>query len=270
MNIHFALFFSWIQSQKSEVEMHTSLNGLQEKYKFTFSNFTDSLYIQLSNLSGAGCAKLVFPDCIAGVNRKQSTAQRTASTLLDWLQSWGGQGKDSPWLWWDSKRLWKAVCEDKWNAKTNQVSAIEKEKETLQKRYTAHWALSVHLETREQVAGQQSQTHPPPPPQSNPYKLFFHYLGYMPPWTSGRSTCKTLENSLLAIGIHPALVWKPNSVWARQNLLIFWTLYGSHQSCCSSLPLWPGHSSKQRPWSASVTPEEWLCYIQLEFHRCLA
>lgn len=91
MNRHFALFFSWIQSQKSEVEIHTSLNGLQEKYKFTFSNFTDSLYIQLSNLSGAGCAKLVFPDCIAGVNRKQSTAQHTAHC---WTDSKAGEVKE--------------------------------------------------------------------------------------------------------------------------------------------------------------------------------
>jgi len=37
MNVYFTLFFPWIHAQKSEMEIHTSSNDLQEICKTTFS-----------------------------------------------------------------------------------------------------------------------------------------------------------------------------------------------------------------------------------------
>lgn len=58
---------------------------------FPLHSFLCLQHIQLSNFSGASCGKLVLPDCIPGVNRKQSTAQHTAHC---WTDSKAGEVKE--------------------------------------------------------------------------------------------------------------------------------------------------------------------------------
>lgn len=56
----------------------------RKKYKNTFPplcSFLHLQHIQLSKLSGAGCAKLALQDCLPAVTRKQSRAQQGAHVL---------------------------------------------------------------------------------------------------------------------------------------------------------------------------------------------
>lgn len=134
--------------------------------------------------------------------------------------------------------------------KNNQVSAIQKEKETLQKHYAAHWALLLYLETGEQVAGQHpgcnilSREHQP---QNPPSEIYISCFSVAVPHVTLNICEKHLQNAgkLITNNWNPSCtgVKGQQSAWALQNLLIFCTLHSGHQSCCSSLVLWPGHGA---------------------------
>lgn len=151
MSIHFTLFFSRIPAQKSEIEIYTWSNNLQEKYikthfplcaascissTFGYQNF--QVQAVLNWLSRT--ASLQLPESKAEPSKER--------TLLAWLQSWGGQSKDSPWLQGDWTRLRKMCIQinSRGEGKEKKHCSVTLQ-ETLQKHYAANWKLHSKLNT---------------------------------------------------------------------------------------------------------------------------
>lgn len=139
MNIHFTLFFSWTHAQKSEMEIHTSSNDLQEKYKPTFF------------LCAASCVSTTFSYQNFQVQAVVNWFSRTASLQLTesrvqhrrehmpGLSPKLGRSRERFSL--TSGRLDKAledVYKNKWQGKKKSDLSNAERKETLQKHYAAH------------------------------------------------------------------------------------------------------------------------------------
>lgn len=93
MNTHFALFFSWIHAQKSEVNIHTGLNDLQEKYKFTFSNYTTSCVSNTFSYQTFQ-VQVVVNWCSQTASLELSESRVQHSTAHCWTASKAGEVKE--------------------------------------------------------------------------------------------------------------------------------------------------------------------------------